>query len=102
MGTSLCTTSATWTAGGGGGGGGGGLRQATLASSQTSEAIRTFIAIGPIHSDLVIRAHSCSVPSRNGCSVLSLVMGGRHACRMVAQLCDHSTARKCVPAGRKR
>src|SRR5438128_7602353 len=46
MGTSLCRTSATWTAGAGGAGAGG-LWQATLASSQTGEMIRVFITIEP-------------------------------------------------------
>src|SRR5712691_71630 len=49
MGTSLCTTSATWTAGGGGAGAGaGGLWQATLASNQTSDTIRVLITIDPL------------------------------------------------------
>src|SRR5216684_440999 len=45
MGTSLCKTSATWTAGGAGAGG---LWQATLASSHTNDTNRVFITIDPL------------------------------------------------------
>src|SRR5712692_451198 len=88
MGTSPCTTSATWTAGGGGGGGGG-LWQATLASSQRSEMIRVLIEM--IRVFMTIDAFMFRAEPE-WLRRLCPRSRGVTRCRRVAQLCGGTTA----------
>src|SRR6266436_1093153 len=92
MGTSLCTTSATWTVGGGGAGAGG-LWQATLASSQTSDTIRVLITIDPLAaaSAFMFRAGPESLRR------LLLAIGVSRLSDGCATLCDDSTAARASP-----
>src|SRR6267143_1592837 len=88
MGTSLCITSATWTAGGGGGGGGG-LRQAKLASGHTIATIRAPL---PLIGGFMASEHSRSMPGPGSSRRALASRSGVTRCQRAVQLCGGTTA----------